>query len=99
MIVCCKYSRWGFVLAESVWVMQSVYKLDRASIVEILEVLINNPIFIFDRQILSAALQMYIKKSSVSFIDCFLVAQTKAQKTTPFLTFDVNLQKLFIENK
>jgi len=82
------------VLAECVWVLQSMYTFDRDLVAEILTVLVDTPVFVFNRQVFVDTLALYQTKKSLSFVDCLLLMQTRQNNTQPLLTFDAKLQRV-----
>ena len=78
----------GEVVAEVVYVLQGVYKLDRNSICKSLLVLFNE-IDILDKPIVKEALNEYAK-SSLDYVDCLLFARAKILNES-ILSFDKKL--------
>ena len=82
------------VLIETVWVLESVYKCARNEVVNFLETLISNSVFIFkDSLIIRSAIKQY--KQGEDFADLIIVGQAKKQNAKKFFSFDKRLQKLF----
>jgi len=82
------------VAVELVWVLQSAYKLDKATIVRVLEHLLHNSAFSLqaeDRFL--EALGLY-KNNSCGFSDCLIAAESQAAKCT-LMTFDKRLSLLY----
>ncbi|WP_271629084.1 PIN domain-containing protein [Caldicellulosiruptor sp. DIB 104C] len=81
------------VVAEIVYVLEKVYKVERKDICNTLIKLFNHPnIFVQDLEVLTEALKVYVDKS-IDFVDAILVAQNKCKGYTVY-TFDKRLEKL-----
>lgn len=75
------------VLTETVWTLESFYKVPREEIGEKLMALLSFPaVRVLSRDMLVRALQLYANMN-VDFVDCLLAAQAQIQKTTVY-TFD-----------
>ena len=73
------------VLIETVWVLESVYKCARNEVVNFLETLISNSVFIFkDSLIIRSAIKQY--KQGEDFADLIIVGQAKKQNAKKFFT-------------
>lgn len=84
------------ILAEVVYVLEKVYKIDRQEISKILLMFINKSnLFFRDQSIISMALSNYAK-FKIDFIDSVLLAYSY-NKINTIHTFDKKLKKL-IEN-
>ena len=82
------------VLIETVWVLESVYKCSRNEVVNFLETLISNSVFIFkDSLIIRSAIKQY--KQGEDFADLIIVGQAKKQNAKKFFSFEKKLQQLF----
>jgi predicted nucleic-acid-binding protein len=82
------------VLIETVWVLESVYKCARNEVVNFLETLISNSVFIFkDSLIIRSAIKQY--KQGEDFADLIIVGQAKKQNAKKFFSFEKKLQQLF----
>lgn len=82
------------VLAEVVYVLESVYKFERRNIVEKLSVLIRFDRFVLDKELLKTALGLYGMESSVSFVDAYLAALVSLRRNSEVITFDKKLMKV-----
>jgi predicted nucleic-acid-binding protein len=83
------------VLAETVWVLDSVYEREPAQIVEAIEMLLDHEnLTLQDPEVVSAALEHYRKKPSLGFSDCLVLEIARKAGHLPLGTFDRNLAKL-----
>ncbi|MFN2502593.1 MAG: PIN domain-containing protein [Pyrinomonadaceae bacterium] len=83
------------VLAETVWVLDSVYGLNRAELIDAITMLQDQEqLVIEEAQVVSAALEHYRKKSSLEFTDCLILEIARKAGHTPLGTFDRNLAKI-----
>ncbi|MCL2757600.1 MAG: PIN domain-containing protein [Coriobacteriia bacterium] len=81
------------VIAEVVYVLQSVYKVPRDAISESLAIfLTESGIHAIQEPLILEALGLY-EESNISFIDCLLAAYTVVHKAEVY-TFDRKLQRL-----
>jgi predicted nucleic-acid-binding protein len=85
-----------FVLAETTWVLSSVYDLDDAQIVNAVHMLLNHQnLTIQDADVVEAALTQYRLRPALGFSDCLVVEIAKKAGHVPVGTFDRALGKLF----
>lgn len=83
------------VFFEIYWVLASVYKVDKKSIVKGLRSILKLDFIILDeRSALVEALKVY-SKSNLSLEDCYNLATARLHKATQFATFDQKLLKKF----
>ncbi|HEY3452905.1 MAG TPA: type II toxin-antitoxin system VapC family toxin [Myxococcales bacterium] len=83
------------VLMEAVWVLDSVYELDAKQLATAVEMLLEHKdLTIADSDSVRDALQLYRKKSSVSFSDCLSLEAARRAGHLPLGTFDRALSKL-----
>ena len=76
------------VMAELVWVMESVYKLPRQTIQEYIQIILNTPgLRISDEDMISQALSWYVGKN-VDFIDAYNAAWMDESGLSRIFTFD-----------
>lgn len=83
------------VLAEAVWVLESVYGLDparRATAVEML--LSHRSLTLQDPEVVAVALEHFRRKPSLGFSDCLILEIARKSGHLPLGTFDRNLAKL-----
>lgn len=83
------------VLAETVWVLDSVYGLTHAELAEAVEMLlIEENLSIEAPEVVSAALVHYKKKPSLRLTDCLILEIARQAGNIPLGTFDKNLAKI-----
>jgi predicted nucleic-acid-binding protein len=83
------------VLAETLWVLESVYELDaerRATAVEML--LHHTSLALQDPDVVDAALAHFRRKPSLGFSDCLVLEIARKSGHLPLGTFDHDLGKL-----
>ncbi len=83
------------VLAESVWVLESVYALSKLRQLRAISMLLEHQKLVLqDSELVRAALVDFGAHRGVSFSDCLLVAAARDAGHTPVGTFDKKLSKL-----
>ena len=83
------------VLAETLWVLDSVYDLSRAQIATVVEMLLNHSeLSLQDADVVAAALGHFRRRSSVEFSDCLVLEIARKAGHLPVATFDRNFAKL-----
>ncbi len=83
------------VLAETFWVLDSVYELTRAQIATAIEMLLNHSeLSLQDADVVTAALDHYRRRSTVEFSDCLVLEIARKAGHLPVATFDRNFAKL-----
>jgi predicted nucleic-acid-binding protein len=83
------------VLAETLWVLDSVYELSRPQISTAVEMLLNHKEFsLQDADVVCAALEHYRRRSAVEFSDCLVLEIARKAGHVPVVTFDRNFAKL-----
>jgi predicted nucleic-acid-binding protein len=83
------------VLAETLWVLDSVYDLSRAQIATAIEMLLNHrELCLQDADVVTAALGHYRRRSAVEFSDCLVLEIANKAGHLPVATFDRNFAKL-----
>ena len=83
------------VLAEAVWVLGAVCGLnskDQAKAVRML--LDHRELVLHDREIVSAALELFHAKPTLGFSDCLVIESARKAGHLPLGTFDRNLAKV-----
>lgn len=81
-------------LAETVWVLDSVYQRKATQIVLAIDMLLNHQQLVLERaDIVAAALAHYRKKTKPGFSDCLMLEVARAAGQLPFGTFDKALGK------
>jgi len=81
------------VAVEMVWVLQSAYKLDKSTIVQLLEHLLHNSAFTLQAEDHFLAALTLFKKHSCDFSDCLIATESQATHCT-LITFDKKLSQL-----
>ena len=83
------------VLAETFWVLDSVYDLTRAQIATAIEMLLNHrELSLQDADVVTAALDHYRQRPAVEFSDCLVLEIARKAGHLPVATFDRNFAKL-----
>lgn len=83
------------VLAEAVWVLTAVYKLDAPAIATTVEMLLNHTSFVLEEpEVVSSALQQFRRRSALAFSDCLLLEIARKAGRLPLGTFDRGLGRL-----
>jgi predicted nucleic acid-binding protein len=79
-------------LAETMWVLSSVYKLPAGKIAAALAMLLDNDKLSFQSpEVLAASVKMFRSKPSLRFSDCLLVELARHSGYGPLSTFDRRL--------
>jgi predicted nucleic-acid-binding protein len=83
------------VLAETVWVLDSVYGLSRDKLTVAVEMLLNHrELTLQDSDVVSEALENYRKRTAVDFSDCLVLGIAKKAGHMPIGTFDRDFAKM-----
>ncbi|MEA2489163.1 MAG: hypothetical protein QOH21_955 [Acidobacteriota bacterium] len=83
------------VLAETVWVLRSKYKLGHDAVATVIEMLLDHEQFIIqDHDVAETALLQYRQKPALGFSDCLIIASARRAGHLPLGTFDNGLSKL-----
>jgi predicted nucleic-acid-binding protein len=83
------------VLAETVWVLDSVYGLSRDKLTVAVEMLLNHrELTLQDSDVVSEALENYRKRTAVDFSDCLVLGIAKKAGHIPIGTFDRDFAKM-----
>lgn len=83
------------VLAETVWVLDSVYGLGHSELIDAVEMLLSQEQIAMEApEVVSAALKIYRMKASLQFSDCLILEIARKAGHTPLGTFDKNLAKI-----
>ena len=83
------------VLAEMIWVLDSVYDLTRDEIAAAVEMLLNHrDLTLQDAEVVASALDCYRSGSMVDFSDCLVLEIARKAGHLPLGTFDRQLSKL-----
>jgi predicted nucleic-acid-binding protein len=83
------------VLAETFWVLGSVYDLTRAQIATAIEMLLNHrELSLQDADVVTAALDHYRRRPAIEFSDCLVLEIARKAGHLPVATFDRNFARL-----
>jgi predicted nucleic-acid-binding protein len=83
------------VLAETLWVLDSVFNLSREQIANAVDMLLNHEaLTVQDAEVVAAALGVYHARRSIDFSDCLALAIARKAGHLPVGTFDRNFGKL-----
>jgi len=83
------------VLAEAIWVLDSVYELDAKALAQTVELLLNHKdLTLQDADVVVAALGHYRKRPALGFSDCLVLEMARKAGHLPLGTFDKELVKL-----
>jgi predicted nucleic-acid-binding protein len=83
------------ILAETIWVLDSVYELSRAAIARAIEMLLNHQeLTLQDADVVGAALIQFQKHPKVEFSDCLALEIARKAGHIPLATFDRDFAKL-----
>jgi predicted nucleic-acid-binding protein len=84
------------VLLEAVWVLESVYSVKRAEIIEFLNLLLATSTFALpDVSVVRSAMRLYQK--GLDFADALITSQAKKEKALALFSFDKRLSSRFPE--
>jgi predicted nucleic-acid-binding protein len=82
-------------LAETMWVLTTVYERDAVKIGASVEQLLNHKDLILqDREVVAAALEIFRSRPRLGFTDCVLLEVARKAGHLPLGTFDRNLSKI-----
>ena len=83
------------VLAETSWVLDSVYELDSEQVATAVDMLLNHEhLTIQDADVVATALENFRKRPAVSFTDNLIVEIARKSGHVPVGTFDRDLARL-----
>lgn len=83
------------VLAESVWVLESVYRLGKDKLRTAISMLLEHrQLVVQDVDVVRAALDEFVTHKGVGFTDCLVVAIARQHGHVPVGTFDRKLSRL-----
>lgn len=83
------------VLAETIWVLGSVFDLSRKQLATAVEMLLNHSeLTLQDSDTVSAALGHFRERSAVGFSDCLVLEIARKAGQLPLATFDRDLARL-----
>lgn len=82
-------------LAETMWVLSTVYERDVPELGASVEQLLNHKDLILqDREVVAAALETFRSRPALGFTDCLLLEVARKAGHLPFGTFDRNLSRI-----
>ena len=82
-------------LAETMWVLSTVYERDVPELGASVEQLLNHKDLILqDREVVAAALETFRSRAALGFTDCLLLEVARQAGHLPLGTFDRNLSKI-----
>lgn len=85
----------SLVLAESVWVLESVYERSAKQIATVIHMLLNHAQLVLqDPDVVEKALASYQNNTKVGFTDHFILATAQKAGHTPLASFDKAFAKL-----
>lgn len=83
------------VLAETVWVLGSVYELKSSQIAGAVRMFLDHPsLAVQDPHVVAAALDHFRARPTLRFVDCLILEIARAAGHLPLGTFDRNFAKL-----
>jgi predicted nucleic-acid-binding protein len=83
------------VLAETLWVLESVYELDADRRADAVDMLLNHTnLTLQDADVVTAALTHFRRAPSLGFSDCLVLEVARKSGHLPLGTFDRGLAKL-----
>jgi predicted nucleic-acid-binding protein len=83
------------VLAETLWVLDSMFELGREQVVQAVEMLLHHrDLTVQDADVVTAALGHFRKRSSLGFSDCLALEIARKAGHLPLATFDRDFAKL-----
>lgn len=83
------------VLAESAWVLSSIYGLQRPELINTIETLLQHRDVAFeDRAVVTEALNHFRRLKRVEFSDCLILEIARKAGHAPLATFDRDFAKL-----
>lgn len=82
-------------LAETMWVLSTVYERDVPELGASVEQLLNHKDLILqDREVVAAALETFRSRPALGFTDCLLLEVARKAGHLPLGTFDRNLSRI-----
>jgi predicted nucleic-acid-binding protein len=83
------------VLAEAVWVLDSVYEITPAALARAIHMILNHQhLTIQDATVVNSALANFTAHPALGFSDCLILAVATASGHQPLATFDRQLARL-----
>jgi predicted nucleic-acid-binding protein len=82
-------------MVESAWVLKRSYGLDAASILDMLEMLLQHEQLVLeDRDLTAEAVALFRERPALGFSDCVILATSRQAGHLPLGTFDRKLSRL-----
>lgn len=82
-------------LAETMWVLTTVYERDAAAVgASVAQLLNHKDVTLQDREVVAAALGTFRSRPALGFTDCLLLEVARKAGHLPLGTFDRNLSKI-----
>ena len=82
-------------LAETTWVLATVYELSSKDVAKAIEMLLNHHVLVLqDPDAVAAALDQFRAKPTLRFSDCLMLQLARKAGHLPLGTFDRNLAKV-----
>jgi predicted nucleic-acid-binding protein len=88
---------WASILAvaETVWVLSSVYGLDSSGIARAVEMLLDHKdLTLQDSEVVAVALDLFRSRPSLDFSDCLMLEMARKAGHLPLGTFDRGLGRI-----
>ena len=83
------------VIAETIWVLSTVYRRSSTELAEAVEELLSNSDLVLQEpDVIAAALKMFRSRPSLSFSDCMILHIARKAGHVPLGTFDRTLGKV-----
>jgi predicted nucleic-acid-binding protein len=83
------------VLAETVWVLRTVYQKSAEELAEAIEMLLaQQQVSLQDEEVVAEALQHFRRKPALGFTDCLVLETARKAGHLPLGTFDRDLSRL-----
>ena len=80
-------------IAETVWVLDSIYQFDRQNIVKNVTKILENKSINCNRALFNDVLPVYLEHAGISFTDACLATYVSLSDTKKLLTFDKKLAR------
>jgi predicted nucleic acid-binding protein len=78
-------------VAETAYVAEALYKMDRKTIAALLSALFDEPSVSYNQEVFSRSIPFWVEHPKLSFYDVYLVEAAKVAHRTPYWTFDRKL--------
>lgn len=83
------------VLAESIWVLESVYHLDKAKLRTAISMLLEHrQLVVQEADVVRMATEAFVRHRGIGFTDCLVAAVARRNGHVPLGTFDRKLSRL-----